>query len=61
MYGDSVGSLMLYVATVDNPNPSSAKWSVSESQGNVWIEKTLKVSETTDFWLIFEGELCDCL
>ncbi|KAK7473655.1 hypothetical protein BaRGS_00035133, partial [Batillaria attramentaria] len=54
MYGISVGTFNVYVAT-NGTRPGNLTWSLSGNQGNLWKQARFTVQSPVDFNLVMEG------
>jgi hypothetical protein len=59
MYGDNVGSLIVYMSTIFDG--LSLKYNFTGSKGNQWIKQlsTITFATKLDFQIIFEGVIGD--
>ena len=53
LYGPGVGTLNLHV--IAGNKPMQQAWTVSGATGNLWYQQQVAVSETDNFYVVFEG------
>ncbi|KAL8608892.1 hypothetical protein ACOMHN_065230 [Nucella lapillus] len=54
MYGTSIGTLNVYLAT-NGSLPGAIHWKLSSSQANAWLQGRFPVTSPVDFNVVFEG------